>query len=114
MGDAPRKRLGRSTGSYVLTPPTGVPVVGADADPVPTRSSSGPVPPAKDAEPPVAAPAAGTTTTARSCVCGHEEQAHEHWRPGRDCGACGAVACPVFRRRGGRVRRFLRRIRLVR
>ena len=23
------------------------------------------------------------------CRCGHVAEAHEHYRPGRDCGACG-------------------------
>jgi len=23
------------------------------------------------------------------CRCGHAAEAHEHYRPGRDCGACG-------------------------
>jgi hypothetical protein len=23
------------------------------------------------------------------CRCGHTAEAHEHYRPGRDCGACG-------------------------
>lgn len=29
------------------------------------------------------------------CVCGHDEDAHEHYRAGNDCGACG---CPGWRR----------------
>ena len=32
------------------------------------------------------------TTT---CVCGHVQDAHEHYRPGTDCALCD---CPKFRR----------------
>jgi hypothetical protein len=31
------------------------------------------------------------------CRCGHVADAHEHFRPGSDCGACGRVACPAYR-----------------
>ncbi|GAA1284249.1 hypothetical protein GCM10009609_56520 [Pseudonocardia aurantiaca] len=31
------------------------------------------------------------------CVCGHAKEAHEHYRQGSDCGACGATACAAFR-----------------
>jgi len=48
------------------------------------------------------------------CLCGHERAAHEHWRPGSDCGACGAAACCVYRRRGGLLRAILRGLGLVR
>jgi hypothetical protein len=36
------------------------------------------------------------TTIKRSyrCRCGHLRNAHEHYRPGSDCGLCG---CPRFR-----------------
>jgi len=30
-----------------------------------------------------------------TCVCGHGEDAHEHYRPGTDCALCD---CPKFRR----------------
>ena len=46
------------------------------------------------------------------CRCGHAAEAHEHYRPGRDCGACGchrfASATDASARRGG-VRRGARR-----
>ncbi|WIA98943.1 hypothetical protein [Curtobacterium sp. MCBA15_012] len=32
---------------------------------------------------------------ASTCVCGHAEDAHEHYRPGTDCALCD---CPKFRR----------------
>ena len=37
------------------------------------------------------------------CRCGHDAAAHEHYRRGSDCGACGAQSCARFRaaRRGG-------------
>jgi hypothetical protein len=31
------------------------------------------------------------------CRCGHDAAAHEHFRPGTDCGACGARGCAHFR-----------------
>jgi hypothetical protein len=31
------------------------------------------------------------------CRCGHDADTHEHWRPGSDCGACGAADCPRYR-----------------
>lgn len=30
------------------------------------------------------------------CVCGHAFDAHEHYRPGSDCGACGHTECPAY------------------
>lgn len=30
------------------------------------------------------------------CLCGHIRQAHDHHRPGTDCGACGKTICPEF------------------
>ena len=35
------------------------------------------------------------------CVCGHGRDAHEHYRPGTDCGACGST-CRAFHARTGR------------
>lgn len=32
------------------------------------------------------------------CVCGCPEEAHEHYRPGSDCGACGSE-CRRYRPR---------------
>ncbi|WP_157357741.1 hypothetical protein [Amycolatopsis nigrescens] len=32
------------------------------------------------------------------CVCGHAKAAHQHFRPGSDCGSCGVQKCPEFRR----------------
>lgn len=31
------------------------------------------------------------------CRCGHPRAVHEHWRPGVDCGACGAAVCRRYR-----------------
>jgi hypothetical protein len=36
------------------------------------------------------------------CRCGHAVEAHEHYRPGSDCGACGAQGCRRFRPQRGR------------
>jgi uncharacterized protein YbcC (UPF0753/DUF2309 family) len=35
-----------------------------------------------------------------TCICGHAEQAHEHYRSGTDCGSC---PCVRFRRASGRL-----------
>ena len=29
----------------------------------------------------------------RDCVCGHPANAHDHYRPGSDCGRCGHAVC---------------------
>jgi hypothetical protein len=43
------------------------------------------------------------------CRCGHDAAAHEHYRRGSDCGACGAQACARFRSvRPGGLRGWLR------
>ena len=39
-------------------------------------------------------------TQTRLCRCGHAVEAHEHFRPGSDCGACGAAQCGLFRAPG--------------
>lgn len=36
------------------------------------------------------------------CVCGHSRQAHEHYRPGSDCGACGRRGCGAYRPQNSR------------
>lgn len=36
----------------------------------------------------------------RPCACGHDADAHEHYRPGSDCGICGTGqldGCPRYR-----------------
>jgi hypothetical protein len=45
------------------------------------------------------------------CGCGHDAAAHEHYRAGSDCGACGADRCGRFRAavRPGLLRRWLQR-----
>ena len=106
MGDdrpEPR-RTGRTTGSSVLTPPTGVPVVPDDAVALLEPPS---------VEPPSVEPAP-VVSSAGVCLCGHGTPAHEHWRPGSDCSACGVTGCSTFRRRGGRVRGLLRGLGLSR
>jgi hypothetical protein len=107
------KRSGRITGSSVLTPPTGIAAVPDDAESL--------VQPPRSVEPTPDLLASAEVWTPRgaegmvgSCLCGHASPAHEHWRPGSECAVCGPVSCPAFRRRGGRVRRYLRRLRLVR
>lgn len=36
-----------------------------------------------------------------ACLCGHDAQAHEHYRRGSDCGACGRLWCPQYVRAAG-------------
>ncbi|PZF54949.1 hypothetical protein DEJ23_13055 [Curtobacterium sp. MCSS17_008] len=53
------------------------------------------VPPHGDAVPEERDEAAGTAADTATCVCGHQHEAHEHYRPGSDCALCD---CPRFRR----------------
>lgn len=53
------------------------------------------------------------STVVEPCVCGHAKDAHDHYRPGTDCGACGATDCGEYRLEGGSVRRALRRLGLA-
>ena len=59
---------------------------------------------------PLTPPVNPPKTVIEPCVCGHARAAHEHYRPGRDCGACGAQDCAEFRRAGGAIRQALRRL----
>ncbi len=105
------KRAARpETDLSVLTPPVGLPAAQADPGPPPPAPAEARAegPAEALAEPPGAARAPGR------CVCGHPRAAHEHYRRGSDCGVCGAAQCACFRRRGGPLRRLLRRVRLVR
>ena len=62
--------------------------------------------------PPIA-PSVPPKIVIEPCVCGHAREAHEHYRPGRDCGACGAHYCADYRRAGGAVRRSMRKLGLI-
>jgi hypothetical protein len=31
-----------------------------------------------------------------ACWCGHPKSAHQHYRPGDDCGTCGFSRCPGY------------------
>jgi hypothetical protein len=52
-------------------------------------------------------------TVVDPCTCGHGPETHEHYRPGTDCGVCGATACSAYRARGGSVSGMLRRLGLI-
>lgn len=93
---ATRRGRPRSVGSSVLTPPTGLPAV-PDLATAPALS-----PPLRPRDPVV-----------EPCACGHARAAHDHYRPGSDCGACGADDCTEFRPEGGPIRRLLRGMGLV-
>lgn len=56
------------------------------------------IPAQRDDSPPVPdSPQAPGPDVVDHCVCGHAKEAHEHYRQGTDCGACGATACAAFR-----------------
>jgi hypothetical protein len=105
MGDTdtprPRKRSAQGSVSSVLTPPTGL----ASIEDIQTSVT---IPAQRAAEteasaptaPPVAPPPAKAPPGV--CVCGHAEEAHEHYRAGDDCGACGRDGCAHYRAADGR------------
>jgi hypothetical protein len=98
-GATPRRRRPSSPGSTVLTPPTGVPSV-------PDAEAFVPAQRAPDDHRPSEPP----PTVVEPCVCGHAREAHEHFRRGHDCGACGATGCATFRPVGGPTRRIMRHL----
>ena len=42
-----------------------------------------------------------TAVAAARCRCGHDVDAHEHFRPGRDCSTCGPDVCSRYAGRTG-------------
>ncbi|MFP5072085.1 hypothetical protein ACLFMI_20765 [Pseudonocardia nantongensis] len=70
--------------------PATIPVVDVPAPRTPTEVAG----PQAPATPP-------TATAVEMCRCGHERDAHEHFRAGTDCGVCG-IACSRFHARTGR------------
>ena len=115
MGETTPRSTRRETTSAVLTPPTGLPSLTDLAAVIPVqRRSAEPVssPPVSPIDPPSFLPDA--VTVVDPCTCGHGRADHQHYRPGSDCGICGAQLCASFRRRGGRIRRALRRLGLMR
>jgi hypothetical protein len=99
-GPARRGRPGK-LGSSVLTPPVGIPAVPSGPEAAETAKA-----------PPVAPPALPKVIVA-PCVCGHAREAHQHYRRGSDCGACGAQDCAEFRLEGGSLRKALRKLGLT-
>lgn len=98
-GSAPRRARPTSPGSAVLTPPTGLPAI-PDIDAlVPAQRT-----------PDDRRPSAPPPTVVEPCTCGHARAAHDHYRSGHDCGACGAEGCSDFRPVGGPMRRAARRL----
>jgi hypothetical protein len=103
----------QGSSSSVLTPPTGLPAVDDPAAPavaVPAQRTGTEV--GAPAAPPVAPPPQAPAP-AGVCVCGHEAEAHEHYRPGDDCGACGAAVCGHYTPAdgGGKKKGLLSRLR---
>jgi hypothetical protein len=70
-----------------------------------SRRAAPPAPPAPAEQTPPPAPEVpgASDVPPTLCRCGHDAAAHEHYRRGTDCGACGAQSCARFRaaRRGG-------------
>jgi hypothetical protein len=71
---------------------------------VPDQRQGSPAVPSVPPAPPV------RETVVEPCACGHGRAAHDHYRSGTDCGACGATECGGFRPQGGPIRRALRRL----
>ena len=66
-----------------------------DMPAVPDLSAA--IPAQREDSPPVPDSPPAPRTVVDPCVCGHAKEAHEHYRQGTDCGACGATACAAFR-----------------
>lgn len=98
-GAASRRNRPSSPGSVVLTPPTGIPALPDLEAVIPAQRTP-------DDHRPAPPPAA----VVDPCTCGHARVAHDHYRPGHDCGACGAEGCDDFRPLGGAMRRAARRL----
>lgn len=96
-----RRGRSRTLGSAVLTPPRGIPVLPDLRATAAERADLMRLlpPSASDLE-----------AVVDPCVCGHGKAVHDHYRPGWDCGVCGAVLCTDYRAEGGgTLQRFLRR-----
>ncbi len=101
-GGAPRRAEPTLPGSAVLTPPTGLPAL-PDVDAL--------VPAQRTPDDP--RPSAPPATVVDPCTCGHARAAHDHYRSGHDCGACGAEGCAAFRPVGGTMLKAMRRMGLT-
>lgn len=106
-GDGQRRGRQGSAGSSVLTPPTGMPAIPDLETSVPTQRRSSPPAPVQPPAPPA------QHTVIDPCTCGHGSAAHEHYRPGTDCSACGRAVCGEFRSANTRWRRFMRSVGLA-
>lgn len=97
------------------TPAVDAPEVTIPAPRVATEDAglppTGPAPAASGSAPDAAGASDGTGdgTVVDPCRCGHGRDAHEHYRSGTDCSACG-TACGAFHPAAGRgVRALVRR-----
>jgi len=94
-------------GPSVLTPPTGMPAVPDLGESFPTQRKDSSCSPSVPAQPP-APPEQRTVVD--PCVCGHGRAAHEHYRPGSDCGTCGREGCMEYRAQNGFFRQLWRKL----
>ena len=101
-------RAGNPSASSVLTPPTGLPAV-PDVDAL-AELAGGPADRAVT-DAPAGVPPAPVLPVADPGACGHGPDAHEHYRPGTDCGACGIATCAAYRPQNSRLRRLRARLR---
>jgi hypothetical protein len=106
----PDRRSGaRRSTSSVLTPPEGIPSLDDLGLRLPTQRASEEIAADTPQAPPTPPLAPRTPVSTRTCTCGHEPDAHEHYRSGSDCALCGHEACGSYRPRGGAATRLLRR-----
>ncbi|MEK6442203.1 hypothetical protein [Pseudonocardia sp. T1-2H] len=115
MGETEKRPGGRPgarrSTSSVLTPPTGIPSLDDLGLSLPAQRASEQIAPEQSGSAPTTPPpvAPRTPVSTRTCTCGHEPDAHEHYRPGADCAFCGREACARYRPRGGAASRLMRK-----
>ena len=98
-GAEPRRERPRTNGLSVLTPPRGMPAFPDLETAAAERADI------------IRCCRQTHETVIDPCLCGHAKASHEHYRPGWDCGTCGAETCVDYRPlEGGVLRRVLRRL----
>lgn len=102
--DSGTERYTRTTATTVAAPDTSfpsprtAPAVESAAPAVDTLVDTGPIPAVAGPAPTTAPPATPVPAPlTHPCRCGHDRDAHEHFRRGTDCAACD---CARFRKPG--------------